>query len=489
MGEVRYRNLVGGDARDAVGGATMDTVDPSTGDVWAVIPRGTADDVDAAVAAARTALPGWRLVPPLQRAALLRRFGELLAGKAEDIARLECRDMGRPYAELLAGDLPACVQMWHFHAGICDKLHGDTVDVGPASFNFTRREPIGVIGVIIPWNSPISLFSAKVAAALAAGNCVVVKPAEQAATSVLAAAELFAEAGFPPGVVNVVSGLGEEAGDAMVRHPGIGRVTFTGSTETARHIHAAAAGTLKQLGFELGGKSPNIVFADADLELASAGVSTQGIFTGAAGQTCIAGSRILVHESIHDELVDRIVERARGVVLGDPFDPATTMGPIVSDVQFDRVRSYLSIAEKEGAALATGGRSGAELFELGSPLGSGYWVEPTLFTGCDNSMRVCREEIFGPVACVIPFTDDAEALAIANDSPYGLACGIWTRDLGRAHRFIRDVESGNVWVNAYRRIHWALPFGGVKESGHGRDSGIESVLENTQLKTAWIDLT
>jgi aldehyde dehydrogenase (NAD+) len=488
MGQERFRHLVGGELRDALDGRTIDSHDPSTGQVWATIPRGTAADVDAAVRAARAALPGWKQVPPLARAALLRRYGDLLAARADDIALLECREMGRPLAELQAGDLPACAQMWHFHAGIVDKLHGDTVDVGPASFNFTRREPIGVIGIIIPWNSPISLFSAKVAAALAAGNCVVVKPAEQAAASCLVAAELFAEAGFPPGVVNVVSGLGEEAGAAMVEHPGIGRITFTGSTETARHIQAASAGTLKQLGFELGGKSPNIVFADADLDKAAAGVSTGGVFTGAAGQTCIAGSRILVQRSIHDDFVDRIVTHAKGIVLGDPTDPATTMGPIVSDVQFDRVRSYLSVAEKDGAQLATGGRTGAELFDLDSPLAGGYWVEPTLFTGCDNSMRVCREEIFGPVACVIPFDDDADALAIANDSSYGLACGVWTSDLTRAHRFIRDVESGNVWVNAYRRIHWALPFGGVKDSGYGRDSGVESVLENTQLKTAWIDL-
>ena len=489
MGEVRFRNLVAGEVCDAVGGATLDSVDPSTGQVWATIPRGTADDIDRAVAAARAALPGWKQVAPLQRAALLRRYAEVLAAHAEEIARIECHEMGRPFAELTAGDLPACVQMWHFHAGICDKLHGDTVDVGATSFNFTRREPIGVIGVIIPWNSPISLFSAKVAAALAAGNCVVLKPAEQAAGSVLRASELFAEAGFPPGVVNVVAGLGEEAGDALVRHPGVGRVVFTGSTETGRIVHAAASSTLKQLGFELGGKSPNIVFADADLDAAALGVSTGGIFTGGAGQSCIAGSRILVHESIHDELVDRVVTIAETVRMGDPFDPASTMGPIVSDVQLDRVRSYLAIAEKEGATLATGGRSGAEVVGIDSPFAGGYWVEPTLFTGCDNSMRVCREEIFGPVACVIPFRDDAEALAIANDTTYGLACGVWTRDLARAHRLVRDIEAGNVWVNAYRRIHWALPFGGVKESGHGRDSGIESVLENTQLKTAWIDLS
>jgi aldehyde dehydrogenase (NAD+) len=486
---VAFRNLIDGESRDAVGGGTIESVNPATGQVWTTIPAGGAADVDAAVHAARKAFADWRQVPPLQRAALLRRYGELFAVHADELAELEIRDNGKVFNEIAVGEVPACAQMWHYFAGIADKLSGDTVDIGPASFNFTRREPIGVVGVIIPWNSPLSLFSAKVAAVLAAGNCVVLKPAEQACCSVLRAAELFAEAGFPPGVVNVVAGLGEEAGDALVRHPDVGRVVFTGSTATARIIQERSGQSLKQLAFELGGKSPNIVFADADLDRAAPGVSTMAVFTGGAGQTCIAGSRILVHESIHDDLVDRIVSLMGSVVLGDPMDRATSMGPIVSQDQFDRVRSYLELAPKEGATLAAGGRCGAELFDPGSPLAGGYWVEPTLFTGCDNSMQVCREEIFGPVACVIPFRDDAEALAIANDSRYGLAAGLWTRDVARVHRFVRDLESGNVWVNTYRRIHWALPFGGVKDSGHGRDSGIESVLENTQLKTVCIDLT
>jgi acyl-CoA reductase-like NAD-dependent aldehyde dehydrogenase len=483
-----FGQLIGGHEVPAAGGGELVSVNPATAEPWATIPRGTAADVEAAVAAAKAALPGWRRLSALERAARLRRVGDLVAGRAAELAEIETCDNGKIITDTSV-EIPACAQMWYFHAGAADKLHGDTIEISPQSFNFTRREPIGVIGVIIPWNSPLSLFSAKVAAPLAAGNTVVVKPAEQAACSCLALAPLFEEAGFPPGVVNIVSGLGEEAGDALVRHPDVGRVTFTGSTETARTISAAAAGTLKQLAFELGGKSPNIVFADADLDAAAIGVSTMGLFTGGAGQTCVAGSRVLVERPVYDDLLARVEKIAAGIVLGDPMDRATTMGPVVSDEQFARVRSYLELGVAEGAALAFGGRSGVELFASGSRFANGYYVEPTLFREADNSMRIAREEIFGPVGVVIPFDDDDEAVAIANDSTYGLACGVWTTNLKRAHRMVRDVEAGAVWVNAYRRIHWAVPFGGFKESGYGRDSGMESVLESTQIKGAWIDLS
>jgi aldehyde dehydrogenase (NAD+) len=483
-----FPQLVGGDLVSAASGAELPSVNPATAEPWATIPRGGATDVDAAVAAARAALPGWRGRSALERAACLRRLGDLVAQRTGELAELETRDNGKIITDT-SGEVPACAQMWYYHAGAADKLAGETIEISPLSFNFTRREPIGVIGVIIPWNSPLSLFSAKVAAPLAAGNTVVVKPAEQAACSCLALAPLFAEAGFPPGVVNIVSGLGEEAGDALVRHPDVGRITFTGSTETARAISAAAAGTLKQLAFELGGKSPNIVFADADLDAAAIGVSTMGLFTGGAGQTCVAGSRVLIERPVYDDLLARVEKIASGIRLGDPMDRATTMGPVVSDEQFARVRAYLALGVEEGAEVAFGGRSGAELFESGSPFAAGYYVQPTLFRDAENTMRVAREEIFGPVGVAIPFDDDDEAVAIANDSTYGLACGVWTTDLKRAHRMVRDVEAGSVWVNAYRRIHWAVPFGGFKESGYGRDSGMESVLESTQIKSAWIDLS
>jgi aldehyde dehydrogenase (NAD+) len=288
-------------------------------------------------------------------------------------------------------------------------------------------------------------------------------------------------------VINVVSGLGEEAGDALVRDPRVGRISFTGSTDTARIISERAASSLKPLHFELGGKSANIVFADADLDAAAYGVSAMSVFTGNAGQTCIAGSRILIQESVFDEMVERIAAQAAEVKLGAPLDQSTTMGPIVSAEQIGRVRSYLALGPTEGAELLLGGRTGADLFPPGSPLGGGYYVEPTLFRAEHSALRICQEEIFGPVAAAIPFRDDAHALELANSTRYGLAAGVWTRDLNRAHRFVRDLEAGAVWVNTYRKIHWAMPFGGVKESGYGRDSGWESVLENTQLKTSWIE--
>jgi len=482
-----YRQLIDGELVGAASGAVWPSLEPATGVHWADIPRGDGDDVDAAVAAARRALPGWKGLPALQRARHLRAAGDRFAAHIEELATVESRDGGRPIIDTSRGDVPACVEMWHYFAGAADKLAGETIGVGPTSFNFTTRQPVGVVGVIIPWNAPLSLFTAKVAAVLAAGNTAVVKPAEQASCSVLRAAELLADV-LPAGVLNVVSGLGEEAGDALVRHPDVRRITFTGSTETGRTISAAAAGTLKQLAFELGGKSPNLVFADADLDAAAVGVTTMSLFTGNAGQTCIAGSRILVQASIYEEMVERIRRIAAEVVLGDPLDPAATMGPLVSAEQLERVASYLAIGQKEGAELAFGGRYGEDLFPTSSALRGGYFVEPTLFLQARNDMRISREEIFGPVGVVIPFDDDDEALAIANDSSYGLASGVWTTNLARAHRFVRDLDTGSVWVNTYRKTHWAVPFGGLKDSGYGRDSGMESVLENTALKGAWIDL-
>jgi len=487
MGLRSFGNVIGGKRVAASDGGVIESVEPATGVPWASIPRSRTGDVGRAVSAARDAFPGWWGLPALGRAAHLRSLAELVRSHAAELATIESRDVGRVARETAAGDLPACTEMLHFFAGMADKIHGDTVNVGPASFNFTRREPYGVVGIIVPWNAPLSIACAKVGAALAAGNTVVVKPAEEAGCSISYLAELIAESGFPDGVLNVVNGIGEEAGQALVRHPGVGRLTFTGSTDTARTITAQSAPTLKPLHFELGGKSPNIVFADADLEAAAVGVSTAAVYTGGAGQTCIAGSRILLHASIFDEMVERIRTHAASVVLGDPTDHATTMGPLVSEAQYRRVMGYLEEGRHEGR-LVFGGRGAPDLFPADSPYSRGWFVEPTLFAVDGNDHRICREEIFGPVAAAMPFETEEEAVALANDSSYGLAAGVWTSDLGRAHRMVRDLDAGSVWVNAYRRIHWGLPFGGFKESGYGKDSGLEGILENTRIKTAWIDL-
>ncbi|MFG1878658.1 aldehyde dehydrogenase family protein [Sphaerisporangium sp. NPDC049003] len=441
-----YRNLIGGALVPAADGRTLDSVNPATGEVWARIPASGRTDADAAVTAARKAFPGWSGMPALGRAGFLREVAEYL---------------------------------WRIAAGdVLDAVKGDTVILGPDTLGLTRREPYGVVLGIIPWNSPISTFSAKAAYALAAGNTVIVKPAEQACASVLRLGELLADV-LPPGVLNIVSGLGEEVGDALVRHRGVGKISLTGSTQTGQAITRASADSLKPLTFELGGKSPNIVFADADLDAAAQGVTVNSVYTGNAGQVCVAGSRILIQRPVWDEMIERVAAVAGGLTLADPLDLATTMGPIVSAGQYERVTGYLEIAEKEGAELVFGGTTGASVVPS---MPGGYWVAPTLYTTTDNSLRVCQEEIFGPVAVAIPFDTDEEALAISNDSSYGLAAGVWTRDLGRAHRFVRDLQSGTVWVNTFRQMPPGLPFGGVKDSGYGHDS----VLAYTREKAAII---
>jgi aldehyde dehydrogenase (NAD+) len=476
-----YRNLIGGRLVAAADGRTLDSVNPATGETWARIPASGRDDADAAVAAAREAFPRWSAMPALGRARFLREVAEVFAANAEELARIETRDNGRILRDTLKKDLPGMTYLWQIAAGdVIDAVKGDTVILGPDTLGFTRREPYGVVLGIIPWNSPISTFSAKAAYALAGGNTVIVKPAEQACASVLRLGELLAGV-LPPGVLNIVSGLGEEAGDALVRHRGVDKISLTGSTQTGQAITRASADALKPLTFELGGKSPNIVFADADLEAAAAGVTVNSVYTGNAGQVCVAGSRVLIQRPVWDEMIERVTSIAGSLTLADPLDLATTMGPIVSAGQFERVTGYLEIAEKEGAELVFGGTAGASVVPS---MPGGYWVTPTLYTTTDNSLRVCQEEIFGPVAVAIPFDTDEEAVAISNDSSYGLAAGVWTRDLGRAHRFVRDLRSGTVWVNTFRQMPPGLPFGGVKDSGYGHDS----VLAYTREKAAIIQM-
>ncbi|GAA2103986.1 aldehyde dehydrogenase family protein [Actinomadura alba] len=483
MGELQeFSNLIGGEFRPAAGGETLDSVNPATGAVWARVPRSTAEDADAAVTAARAAFPAWSAMPAAGRAHFLRKVAEVFVANAEELATIETRDNGRIITETAKRDVPGMSYLWHMAAAECGTaVEGKTVILGPGGMGFTRRVPYGVVVGIIPWNSPISTFSAKAAFALAAGNTVVIKPAEQASVSTLRLGELLREV-LPPGVLNIVSGLGKETGDALVRHPGVDRISLTGSTETARVVTRASTDALKPLAFELGGKSPNIVFADADLDAAAKGVSTESVFTANAGQVCVAGSRILVQREVLDELIGRVTAIAARIRLGEPLDPATTMGPIVSREQYERVTSYLEIAAKERAELVFGGRFGPELVD--EPYAGGYWVEPTLYSTTDNSLRVCQEEIFGPVAVVLPFDTEEEAVAIANDSSYGLAAGVWTRDLGRAQRMFRDLQAGTIWVNTYRKMPPGLPFEGMKDSGYGHDS----VLANTREKSCIVKI-
>ncbi|MEV5708450.1 aldehyde dehydrogenase family protein [Actinoallomurus sp. NPDC052274] len=474
-----FSNLIGGELRRTE--RMLDSINPATGEVWARIPRSTAEDADAAVTAAREAFPAWSAMPAAGRAHFLRQVAGVFATNARELAEIETRDNGRIISETAKRDVPGMTYLWHLAAAECGAaVEGKSVVLGPDSLGLTRRVPYGVVVGIIPWNSPISTFSAKAAFALAAGNTVVIKPAEQATVSTLRLGELLREV-LPPGVLNIVSGLGEEAGDALVRHSGVDRISLTGSTETARIVTRASTDALKPLAFELGGKSPNIVFADADLDRAATGVTTQSVFTANAGQVCVAGSRILIQRTVFDEMIDRMTAIAGRIRLGDPLSKDTTMGPIVSREQFERVTSYLEIATKEGAELVFGGRSGGEIVD--EAYAGGYWVEPTLFATEDNALRVCQEEIFGPVAVALPFDTEEEAIAIANDSSYGLAAGVWTRDLGRAQRMLRDLQAGTIWVNTYRKMPPGLPFEGMKDSGYGHDS----VLANTREKSCLIE--
>lgn len=479
-----FGNYIDGEQRPARSGEWLDSTDPSTGQVWARIPASGAADIDDAVTAASDAAEGWARTSPMQRAGALRAWAGVIGGHVEELSELETRDNGRALRETRLGDLPGSALLIQYVAGLADKITGDTVHLSPQSVNYTVYEPVGVVGVIIPWNAPLAMFFAKVSAALAAGNAVVVKPAEQASCSILAATALLEAAGLPKGLVNVVSGDGPSAGDALVTHRGIGKISFTGSTDTGRTITARSVTNLKRLALELGGKSPNIVFADADLDAATAGVAA-GIYTGGAGQACIAGSRILVQAPIYDEFVERLRDHAEKLAVGDPMDLATAMGPIASAEQYAKVRSYLELGPQEGATLAFGGGTGTDVV----PGTSGYFVAPTLFTTSDNSLKICQDEIFGPVAVALPFETEDEAVAIANDTRYGLAAGVWTQNLTRAHRMAARIRAGSVWVNTYRRIHWAVPFGGHKESGNRPAGGVNALHEWMDLKSVWVELS
>ena len=477
----RFRMFIGGVWTDAASGEWFESFDPYAGKPWALIARGGASDVESAVAAAHTAFTSgdWPKMKATQRGALLRRLGDLIARDAEKLAILEVRDNGKLLAEM-GGQLRYLPQWYYYYGGLADKIEGAVIPIDkPDMLNFTRHEPVGVVAAITPWNSPLLLTSWKLAPALAAGCTLVLKPSEHTSASILEFCKLIEEAGFPKGVVNVVTGFGAEVGAPLVAHPKVAKVAFTGGDASGQKVYEAAARGLKKVTLELGGKSPNIVFDDAALDDAVKGV-VSGIFA-ATGQTCIAGSRLLVQRSIESEFVDKLVALAGTARMGNPLSLETQVGPVTTRPQYEKILGYVEVAKGEGAHLALGGRP-ADRPECGS----GWFIEPTIFTGVDNRMRIAQEEVFGPVLSVIPFDDEDDAIAIANDSPYGLAAGVWTSSIKRAIRASERLEAGTVWVNTYRAVSYMSPFGGYKRSGLGRENGQEAIWDYLQTKSVWI---
>ena len=474
------RLLINGESIDAASGRTFSTTNPATEEPITTVAEAGVEDVDRAVAAARAAFEGpWSKMRPAERQRILWKLGELVMAHADELARLETLDNGKPIFESRQIDVPMVAGCFQYFAGWATKIAGDTVPLNPAWFNYTLREPLGVVGAIIPWNFPMIMVGWKCAPALAAGNTVVLKPAAETPLTAIRIGQLALEAGLPPGVLNILPGPGSVVGMAMVKHPGIDKISFTGSTEVGQLIMREAAGTVKKLTLELGGKSPNLVFADADLDAAVRGATT-GIFYG-KGEVCGAGSRLLVERSIHEAFVAKLAERAKKLQPADPLDPKTRLGSLVSAKQMNRVLDYVKIGVGEGAKLVAGG-------ERQPVNGKGAFVQATVLDGVENRMRVAQEEIFGPVLAVIPFDVVDDAVAKANDVMYGLASGVWTQDVKKAHTVAKRLKAGTVWVNMYNFYDPGMPFGGYKASGFGRDLGADCLNDYTQTKSVWINL-